>query len=133
MAAAQHGTLQTVKIMYAAGGDSSYTIPYAVLGNGPENLEILEYLLNAGSHIDAFELENCQWGFDGHICPLTGLHYAANYGKKEMVELLLRHGANVDVKDRFNRTPEDLAASNGYADIVELLRDPSQRLAMFNI
>ncbi|KAI1278807.1 Ankyrin-1 [Halotydeus destructor] len=42
----------------------------------------------------------------------TPLHLAADYGHHEVVEILLKHGANVDALDRSDKTPLFLATSN---------------------
>lgn len=44
----------------------------------------------------------------------TPLHRASARNNFEIVELLLRHNANVDAMDLFNRTALMLAASNGF-------------------
>jgi ankyrin repeat protein len=43
-------------------------------------------------------------------------------GNKEIVELLLANGANVNIKDAGGRIPLDEANRRGHKDIVELLR-----------
>lgn len=50
------------------------------------------------------------------------LHIAALHGHKEIVELLLANGANVNVKDSEGRTPFDEAIRRGHEDVFELLR-----------
>ena len=50
-------------------------------------------------------LANANEGFDQPI------HIAAGDGKAEIVELLLRHGANVNAKDEDGRTPLHRACS----------------------
>jgi NF-kappa-B inhibitor-like protein 2 len=54
----------------------------------------------------------------------TPLHEAANHGYKDIVDLLLSHGANIDDKggiDCDGVTPLHDAASNGCMDVMELL------------
>ncbi|KAI9700524.1 MAG: hypothetical protein M1820_006823 [Bogoriella megaspora] len=123
MAAAERGSLSTVQAMHTAGGNPFPTVPSAAKGQGPESerLQILKYLLDNGASINAFDLQHCQYGFDSILCPLTGLHYAANYGKTEMVELLLQRGANANVRDELGRSPGDLASANGHYLVVKLL------------
>ena len=50
------------------------------------------------------------------------MHCAALKGNKEIVELLLAHGANVTAKDNTGRTPADEAARRGHDDIIALLK-----------
>lgn len=50
------------------------------------------------------------------------IHYAVHAGV-EMVELLVSHGARVDVKKEDGATPIHLAAAMGYPNVVQLLID----------
>ena len=53
----------------------------------------------------------------------TSLHRAAIYGRKEIVELLIAKGADVNAKDnRLRKTPLDLADNEGQKEIADLLR-----------
>eukprot|EP00041_Stephanoeca_diplocostata_P039339 m.1615097 g.1615097 ORF g.1615097 m.1615097 type:complete len:243 (+) comp25371_c2_seq2:114-842(+) len=51
----------------------------------------------------------------------TSLHAAACSGNIEIVDMLLEHGANPNVTDKFSRTPLHDAAQDGAMDIVESL------------
>lgn len=51
----------------------------------------------------------------------TPLHFAAQKGKKHMVELLIKNGADANAKNSFNNTPLHWAVSSGKTKIVELL------------
>ena len=51
----------------------------------------------------------------------TPLHLAANKGNKEIAELLLAKGADVNAKDKFGWTPLHEAAVGGHVALVELL------------
>jgi hypothetical protein len=50
----------------------------------------------------------------------TLLMIAVEYGRYEIVKLLLYYGANIYAMDRQGNTPGILAAKNGYADILDL-------------
>ena len=50
------------------------------------------------------------------------LHWAASYGHKNVVELLLANKAEVNAKDNHGQTPLHVAAAEGHKDVVELLR-----------
>ncbi|UJB19485.1 MULTISPECIES: ankyrin repeat domain-containing protein [Lysobacter] len=45
------------------------------------------------------------------------LHLAALHGLLRVVQRLLRHGANPDVRDALNRTPREIAVMRGFVDI----------------
>jgi ankyrin repeat protein len=51
----------------------------------------------------------------------TPLHFAADQGYKDVVELLLAHGAEVNAKTSDGSTPMYLAAEHGYKDVAEVL------------
>ena len=46
---------------------------------------------------------------------------ASKKGLKEVVELLIQKGANVNAKDNYRYTPIFIAAMNGHKEIVEIL------------
>ena len=52
----------------------------------------------------------------------TPLHYAARFGNKLAVELLLQLGALKGARDAQSKTPYDLAVVNGKKDLLNLLR-----------
>ena len=52
----------------------------------------------------------------------TPLLRATKEGRKTVVELLISHGADVNVKDYKGRTPLWSAKENDHIEIVELLR-----------
>ena len=51
----------------------------------------------------------------------SALHLAAAGGRKEMVELLLRHGLTPDVKNNLGETPKDVALKAGHLSVVAVL------------
>lgn len=52
---------------------------------------------------------------------LTPLRWAAFYGHKDIVELLLNRGAKINPKEKGGRTPLYWAAKQGHMEVVELL------------
>jgi ankyrin repeat protein len=50
------------------------------------------------------------------------LHYAADYGQKDVAELLLAKGASINAKADDGSTPLSLAAAKGHQDVAKLLR-----------
>jgi len=51
----------------------------------------------------------------------TALHHAAFKGQKEVAELLIDKGADVNAKDKNGGTPLHIASSRGQKEIAELL------------
>ncbi|HRQ44819.1 MAG TPA: ankyrin repeat domain-containing protein [Candidatus Goldiibacteriota bacterium] len=49
------------------------------------------------------------------------VHYAVNSGNCEIAEYLIRHGADINAKDQFGRTPLLLAVEKEKEDIIEML------------
>ena len=61
-------------------------------------------------------------GAEVNVGTTTVLHYAASEGRKEIAELLIAKGANVNVKDKWNWTPLKWAEYRSHGEIVERLR-----------
>jgi len=77
-----------------------------------------KYLLEAGD-IDV------NWvSYTNDCCPI----HTASQGKKEIVELLLQHKCDVNVKDIRGNLPLHHAAMKGHADIVEMLLDAGSEI-----
>ena len=53
----------------------------------------------------------------------TPLHWAAQYGHRDIVKLLMDNGAKPDKKDILGRTPLQRTAEKGHTDLVKLLVD----------
>ncbi|MGF6808384.1 RNA polymerase primary sigma factor [Paraburkholderia sp. Clong3] len=61
---------------------------------------------------------------------LTPLMLAASYGRLSICKLLLASGADISLKDQFNRDAQALAEAKGHADIVQLLKQTSAESAL---
>ena len=80
-----------------------------------ENIEAVKQHLAAGLDANAaYEYEYGEW---------IPLHEAAVYGPKEMVELLIANGADVNAVDLLGRTALIMASYRGNLPIVKLLID----------
>ena len=47
--------------------------------------------------------------------------FSAQTGRKDIVELLIKAGADINIEDKNNKTAADLAAEVGFEEIVDLL------------
>jgi ankyrin repeat protein len=76
------------------------------------NIEAVKQYLAAGTDVNAKDVNG-----------VTPLYYAAGRGRKEVAELLIAKGADVNVNAKSDRdaTPLHGAAFNGHAEIAELL------------
>ena len=73
--------------------------------------------------VKAFIREGVDVNTNVHGC--TPLHCAVRYGHKEVAELLIAKGADVNAKDTKGRIPIDLAINKGQIDIAKLLASKS--------
>ncbi|KAF8377984.1 hypothetical protein HHK36_031373 [Tetracentron sinense] len=69
-----------------------------------------QILLEAGAVVDALDKSKN-----------TALHYAAGYGRKECVALLLENGAAVTLQNLDGKTPIDVAKLNNQQEVLKLL------------
>lgn len=53
----------------------------------------------------------------------TALHLAVSGNEYEIVEILLKNGADVDIVNKLSQTPLDVAIDKEWPDIATLLRD----------
>ncbi|MQM01099.1 hypothetical protein Taro_033850 [Colocasia esculenta] len=67
-------------------------------------------LLEAGAAVDSLDKNKN-----------TALHYAAGYGRKECVALLLENGAAVTLQNLDGKTPIDVAKLNNQDEVLKLL------------
>ena len=75
------------------------------------DIEVVKQHLAAGTDVDA---KDDKFG-------LTPLRMAAANNQNEIAKLLIKEGANVNIKDEDAYTPIHYASVNGHVDIVELL------------
>lgn len=112
-AAAAAGDLATVNRLLAAGEQLPENLAVAVqLGCERGSLEITEALLHAGA--------NPFLGSAGS----TPLHRAAELGRRDLVELLIRYGAREWELNAAGESPAQVARAAGTDDIATLLERP---------
>ncbi len=139
--AAQHGFVETVRLLLEAGAKpSGLPLPKASYGG---HMEILELLLDNGAEIhsrDDFGRSALDWAIETNrtnIAQLlldrgfdpanrdgggqTALHVAAANDRLDAARVLLAHGAPRDAADNLGQTPRDVAASNGSLTVAALL------------
>ncbi|QWE33115.1 MULTISPECIES: ankyrin repeat domain-containing protein [unclassified Wolbachia] len=77
-----------------------------------ENKEIVELLLNKGANVDAVDLAES-----------TVLHHAisAENCQVEIVKAIIQKEADVDIADKYGRTPLSWAIRNGYSEVAKIL------------
>lgn len=79
---------------------------------GESKLEDAERAIREGADVNKPEAYNT-----------TLLMNAAREGRAEIVELLLKHGARVLLKNDFGKTALDYAVMNSYSDIAKALNE----------
>ena len=97
---------EAVNLIAPAGGQKGVTPIQVAARHGQAEMAALLYGLNADLEVQDVE----------HEC--TTLGWAAYFGQAEMVELLIRFGANVNDAC----CPLKLAMNQGYPKVVEILR-----------
>jgi ankyrin repeat protein len=84
-----------------------------------EDTSMLELLLEKGATIEIIDAE-CETGCQTYES--SPLHLASRRGAADFMDILIDHGADVNIKnEEFKQTPLHLAAAMGYGDIVTLL------------
>ncbi|CAG9766512.1 unnamed protein product [Ceutorhynchus assimilis] len=78
--------------------------------------EMVEYLCEKGADVNKGQRS-------------SSLHYAACFGRPTIAKVLLRHGANPDLRDEDGKTPLDKArerADEGHREVAAILQSPGE-------
>ncbi|KAI9700582.1 MAG: hypothetical protein M1820_006736 [Bogoriella megaspora] len=138
--AASIWSLESLQLLTAHGGTILNTdlIAHAAFtyqSSDRDRLYIIDYLLEQGAPIDAYWMchsltwksnENGMFLWDGEQ---NALHLAITRGKKELVQFLLKRGADVRLEgytletEYKRKKPVELAEIYGFGDIAALLRE----------
>jgi uncharacterized protein len=113
--AASQGHIQMVKLLVDSGAEinsSGWTpLQYAIYSG---HLEIASYLIDKGADLEA-RAPNGR----------TVLMLAAQMGRQDAAEKLIRAGAKVDVKDFDQKGPADIAREKGFSALADYLAKQS--------
>uniref|UniRef100_A0A3B0JG30 Phosphocholine transferase AnkX n=1 Tax=Wolbachia endosymbiont of Aleurodicus floccissimus TaxID=2152762 RepID=A0A3B0JG30_9RICK len=115
-AAVRSGYTEIIKVLIANGAnvntaDQNGCTPLHCAAHNA-NKEIVEFLLDTGANVDAVSQAKS-----------TALHHAvsAENCQVEIVEAILKKKADVDMADKYGRTPLCWAIRNGYSEIARIL------------
>ena len=119
--AASRGRLQAVKLLLDRGAkvdavDGEGVTPL-ILASYRGQTEVVKLLLERGANVNAREKRN----------GLSSLSHAVGRGDKELVSVLLAHGADPLLKSADGRTPLERAEANGATEIVALLKQAKSK------
>ena len=106
--------------------NKGYTPLHLAAENGSK--EVVKLLIKYGANVNAYGAVSVPVTATLHVfaprvikISKTPLHIAVERGYKDIAELLIKHGADVNAKDRYGETPLHYAARVGRRDIAELL------------
>ncbi|KAL0088521.1 hypothetical protein J3Q64DRAFT_1335741 [Phycomyces blakesleeanus] len=89
------------------------------------NIAVVQYLIDRGAGVNAQRWSKKHSADKSQAVAgaigSTALHVACANGCAKIVDLLLRNGAKVNVKDKYGSRPMDIAAAKHHAEIVKLL------------
>ena len=88
----------------------------AVLQNNPNILPILEFLIQNSSNVN-----------QQNIIGNTPLHYCVKENNADCLKLLLKAGADPDIKNEAHESPFDIAKKEDHKECLQLLNDHASR------
>lgn len=117
--AAALGRIDVVRSMLETGDIDADRLEIALIYACVQNREeVVRLLVDHGARGDVIPPEAQRGGGQA-----TALHNAAYRGHARIVEFLLEHGANANIRDRqWNGVPSDWASHGGHSDLADLLR-----------
>lgn len=127
--------------VWAEGADFTATLPSSEYGETALHLAVLREM-GSSLHIVDFLIQNMPpQGLNKQTIPSmdsssaassdggknTPIHFCAMYDRRECMKLLLRSGADYDMRNSLNRTPLDLAIEQGNDVCKEMLEQAMRR------
>jgi ankyrin repeat protein len=95
---------------------------YAAMKDDENSKAIINLLLDKGADVNAVGILK-----EKSSAGLTPLHLAARNGLKDIAQLLLNRGANVNAEDKDKSTPLDLANEYNHTEVATLLQSWSNQ------
>ena len=86
------------------------------------NIEAVKTHLAAGTDVDWFDEPVGRLGHSVVIDKTTALHYAVFGGQKDVAEILIANGADVNAKNFQSKSPLDFAVKYKQPELADLLR-----------
>ena len=149
--AAEEGQEEAVRLLAERGAevnaqDEQGWTPMRLAVHGG-NVEVLRLLADRGAETDIFAMAALGdvdrtsalldedpalvKARDETTSGFSPLHYAAQYGRRELAELLLAKGADPEGADALGTTPLRIAATGGHKEVADALMDSGAKVDIF--
>ncbi|KAI8974329.1 ankyrin repeat-containing domain protein [Pilobolus umbonatus] len=127
--AAKNGNVGLVKFAldHGAAIDSVVNgyLPLQLACMNDNHIAVVQYLIDRGADVNAQRWSKKHSADKSQAVPgaigSTALHMACAHGCIKIVDLLLRNGAKIHVKDKYGSKAVDLASAKNHVEIVKLL------------
>ena len=129
MSAGAHAPLPVVQLLYAHGASHLDVLQSAAESPTEGRLQVMEFLLDEEVDLDAVKWKRDEQSYRSFEALELGtvLHYAAQTGYADRMELLLGRGLEAGVLNSTGQTALDLARAEGRDNTAILLSGRSPR------